>query len=1062
MGHKMTDTSSGKMARIQSAVDRLAEAEPGDQEGALNHLAICILQHFGEGGDSNAITKLFSPELPRDVQRFAAVWLLRLLTESSHALDFGSMNARAGSLSDRAFERDLYQTLGVDAGRQTFEKIPELVEHTRSVIERADALIDDIRGLDRLTPLQQNLQKLIHDKGSRPILLPLLPRSIANRDRIAALFRDVGNYAENSDGDPIARRDAAVSACDEYEREADAYGTKDARRILGGMARQLRSAVTTHFDSLEAAKAPQLRFSSIDKKYPLEQRDAQIAFKVRIENLGPGHARDVKLEEADSDPSLRLKTEATALGTLEAEGSFVLDIVGTVVTPSTDVDLVAMFSWSRLGERIEKICDFQVKAQRADVDWVSVELQEPYSLEAITSGEDLIGRKAELRRLLRRANSPAVGSGFISGQKRVGKTSLANAVAERLESNPDMDWIVIKKGSGGYIGSDAASTLKALGNVLVQEMKHRIPGIAEIPLPDFSGGLAPLSSFVDAVLRQNSTRLLFVLDEFDELPIELLRRTPVGTSLFQPIREISSKRGCGFLLIGGESMQQIMTSQGDRLNKFGATRLDYFDKSSDWSDFAELIRKPVQNWLSISDAALAVLFKCSAGNPYFAKLLASQLAADMVNQRSSDASEADMDDAIDNSLKSTVGANSFAHFWLDGIPEDADDAEARSMQRRSVLIAVGHALRNRDALNSDVILDEFKNPADPNWREGHFQQALRDFIRRGILVEGEKGELSAKIPLFKSWLTDNGVGELLADFGEQDYLSKRLQREESERVNDQEVLAVSEGLGHFRGRRVETSAIRRWLDQFDTPSDRRLMFKVLSNVRIYSEDAIRSKMHEAFGIVARDMFTKVEPRARVRKDILVSYLDESPAKAGSTYCRLFASENNLSAQSVLTLETLKRRMKGDGQIQRLVLIDDFAGTGRSLVNGLKRELDTLQSANVEGIRVILIALVGFGSARTSVERFIKSNDLDARVCFCEELGDEDRAFHETSRAFPDRREREHARQIAEAKGVNLEKWQPLGFRGDQALIVFSQSCPNNTLPILWSRNKDWSPLFPRN
>ena len=176
---------------------------------------------------------------------------------------------------------------------------------------------------------------------------------------------------------------------------------------------------------------------------------------------------------------------------------------------------------------------------------------------------------------------------------------------------------------------------------------------------------------------------------------------------------------------------------------------------------------------------------------------------------------------------------------------------------------------------------------------------------------------------------------------------------------------------------------------------------------------------------------------------------------------MFASENNLSAQSVLTLETLKRRMKGAGQIQRIVLIDDFAGTGRTLVDGLKRELDTLQSANAEGIRIILLALVGFVSARARIERFIERNNLDATVYFCDELGDEHRAFADTSEVFPDRRERERARQIAETKGVTIEKRQPLGFRGDQALVVFYQSCPNNTLPILWSRNKDWWPLFPR-
>ena len=877
----MTGTSARKLAHVQSAFDKLVAAQPGIQEDALDRLALCILQHFNEGGDSNASTRLFSPDLPLRVQRFTAVWILRLLVDSPRALDFGSIGGLAATLFDRAFEGDLYGSLNIDGRRQTFEKILVLAEHTRSVIESADALVGDIRDLDRLASLQQNLQKLVNHKDSKPILMPLLPRSLANRARIASLFRDVSNYVENAPGDPIARRDDAVSACDDYENEANDFGTEDGRRILGGLARRLRSAVRTHFESLEAAKPPRLSFFPIDKKYPLEQCDAQIAFKIRIENFGPGHARDLRLDEVSSDPCLRLQTTASVLGTLQAESSFVLDITGTVVSPSTDVNLLAIFSWSRLGDRIDEICEFQIKAQRADVDWGSVELQEPYSLEPITSGEDLIGRKAELRRLLRRANSSAVGSAFIFGQKRVGKTSLANAVAERLKSSLDVDWIVIEKGTGDYIGTDAASTLKALGNVLVQEMKQRIPGIAAIPTPDFSGGLAPLSSFVDEFLRRNSAKLLFVLDEFDDLPIELLRRTPVGTSLFQPIRQISSKRGCGFLLIGGEIMQQIITSHGDRLNKFDATQLDYFDKSSDWGDFAELIRKPVQNWLTISNSALAVLFECSAGNPYFAKLLASQLAADMVSQRSSDASEADMTDAIGNSLKSTVGASSFAHFWIDGILQDADDAEARRMLRRSVLIAVGLALRDRDAVDPEVILAEFKKSAAPNWGEVHFQQALQDFIRRGILVQGDKGALSAKIPLFKSWLTDKGVGALLADFGEQDYLSKRLEIEENERVNDEEVLAVSENLGHFQGRRVEPFAIRRWLSQFDTPSDQRLMFRVLSNVRIYDEDVMRSKMREAFGIVARDMYTKLVPRARVRRDILVSHLDESPAKGGA-------------------------------------------------------------------------------------------------------------------------------------------------------------------------------------
>ena len=281
---------------------------------------------------------------------------------------------------------------------------------------------------------------------------------------------------------------------------------------------------------------------------------------------------------------------------------------------------------------------FTIEAQEEAIDWEIAEVRDPYSLEAITTENKLIGRKDELKQLLRLANNPAVASGFIYGQKRVGKTSLANAVSERLQSSSDAKWVVIYKGSGDYVRSDSGSTLQALGDVLAESMKQLIPGLANFPQPDFANGLAPLSSLVDQALTDKSLRLLFILDEFDELPHELFSRTDLGTSLFQPIRQISSKPGCGFLLIGGENMGRIVTLQGDRLNKFTPVEVGYFNETSR-SDFAELIRKPAENWLTINDAALRELFESSAGNPYFAKLLASQLFIDMVKNRDSDASE---------------------------------------------------------------------------------------------------------------------------------------------------------------------------------------------------------------------------------------------------------------------------------------------------------------------------------------------------------------------------------------------------------------------------------------
>lgn len=59
-----------------------------------------------------------------------------------------------------------------------------------------------------------------------------------------------------------------------------------------------------------------------------------------------------------------------------------------------------------------------------------------------------------------------------------------------------------------------------------------------------------------------------------------------------------------------------------------------------------------------------------------------------------------------------------------------------------------------------------------------------------------------------------------------------------------------------------------------------------------------------------------------------------------------------------------------------------------------------------------------------------------------------------------------ARKIAETIGASLEKRHPLGWEDSEALVVFPDNTPNNTLPILWKAGakvdgKEWHPLFPR-
>ena len=1042
---------------VQSTFDRLLRAPSHERQNAFTDFATTILEHFNHDSDLDPVSALLSNELPIHIQRFAAGWLLRLLSHSVDPLAFGHTERLAALMFDRVLQRDVYPNLKLEVGNQTFEKLQSLAAYARGFINSITTLLMVELDLTHLSSFRQRFQQLLNDRQNHPIIDPLLPRHLAERESVASLFRAIEDYMSEGSGDLLVRRDEAFAACDEFLQEATEYGTTDAKELLGGLATNLRSAVAGHFDSLEARDTPALTFTPIAKKYPLEQTGADIVYRVQISNEGVGPARDLKLEDIVCDDSITLTTGPTTLGIIQSGGHVDFEIIGKVSNPCSGAKLTTLFSWARPSSRNDVLLDFVMEAQRTNVNWQKVDSLEPYSLEAVTKGEELIGRKSELRGLLQRVNQKTVGSAYIYGQKRVGKTSLANAVAETLASAAGVKWIVIIKGSGDYVSDSAMSTIRALGELLVSELRGRLPGLDDIPTPDFGSGLAPLSTFIDEVLRRHEIRLLFILDEFDELPIELFQRTNASASLFQPLRQISNKAGCGFILVGGESMQQIVNGQGDRLNRFLAMRVGYFDRSNDWNDFSDLVRLPVQDWLTISDEALNELFGYSAGNPYFAKLLAGQLADNMAALRHCDASVADMSFAIDNVL-STIGANSFAHFWTDGIVHDPEDAEHIRLVRRAVLIGAGQSFRHNMVSTYETIAIEVVHIAG----SGSYQTAYQDFLRRDILNENQQKEVTAKIPLFESWLTNRGVGELLADFRENDYLVNRVRDDEARRIADSELLVVCGHLGRYQGRTIEPTKVRHWLNQFDTAQDQRLMYKLLMNVKLYDEDLVRYKMGEAFGIVRRNLRTIVPSHSRYRTDIFVSYLGQSIAKSGSNYCRLFASENRIHSTLVQLLDALKDVLEtGDNNIQRLVILDDFCGTGATIVQGMKNASNLLRHANDAGVQIMVIVLAGFSRARDAINEYIDIAELDAEVYFCDELGDEHKVFSEASMVFPDANDRGRAREIAESKGVHLVRQMPLGFQDTQATIVFYQSCPNNTLPILWSTSNGWPALFPR-
>ena len=80
----MNNQEGKSLAEVQSAADFLAEIPADEKESAFELFAESILNYFGRTDDPIIKTEvLFRKELPLNLQRFAAAWLLRIITKDA-------------------------------------------------------------------------------------------------------------------------------------------------------------------------------------------------------------------------------------------------------------------------------------------------------------------------------------------------------------------------------------------------------------------------------------------------------------------------------------------------------------------------------------------------------------------------------------------------------------------------------------------------------------------------------------------------------------------------------------------------------------------------------------------------------------------------------------------------------------------------------------------------------------------------------------------------------------------------------------------------------------------
>lgn len=96
---------------------------------------------------------------------------------------------------------------------------------------------------------------------------------------------------------------------------------------------------------------------------------------------------------------------------------------------------------------------------------------------------------------------------------------------------------------------------------------------------------------------------------------------------------------------------------------------------------------------------------------------------------------------------------------------------------------------------------------------------------------------------------------------------------------------------------------------------------------------------------------------------------------------------------------------------------------------------------------------------------IKENyDIDIELRICDPLLNNYAAFEENNNIWEDLNELEEAKALCVQIGAQVHKRNPLGYGKKAMLVVFPNTCPNNSLPILHAgqnKKEGWQPLFPR-
>jgi hypothetical protein len=1042
----------------QSNVDLLNENKQRKLRVKLFVAIAEVIKSEGVKFTDSSEDYIFGRQITEKNKKIASFLILNSIYKADWLTKNVDLSIKIQRLFDEAFESDMYKKLGINNKHQSYEKLPILLEGFKSQVDDLSRHIEGIVTVESFIAIRQSLMRNLSASTVKPILTLTTPLNSSD-NQISYIYTLLDNYVNSIVGNFELNYRKLVSGLSEFRDICLAFDTIYSVNIFANIATRVLAAIKIDYDGSEFNKSPKIEYSLLSRKFPLRYMGAESEFDIQIHNSGNGYANDFRVT-IDEATEIEVSDTERYIGELSPGDGIVLSFKFKVISSSSEAMIILGLHWMEKGEKFNSANEvYSLSAQTDQIDWEILEFEEPYSTEPVDTEIEFIGRSNLLKPLLAATRTKSLGSAYIYGQKRVGKTSIVKTLKRIIETDKNLTTSVIYLDSG-YANQSPQITIENLVRRLYTEICRKDTRLDDIKLPKLDGSLAPLSEFLHEVyIIAPDLRILIILDEFDELPHDLYKSGDLGNTFFVAMRSIAAVEPYAFILVGGERMQAIFNFQGERLNKFKPIRVDYFDRNTNWEDFSELVRKPISGILEIDDDALNYLYEQTAGNPFFTKVICQEAFKQAIDRHDNYIGKREMIQAVKNALLLSLGSNSFAHFWTDGILGAGAKQEEILLGRRKVLLALADVLRTPGAIASKAEL--IRMTIDSMFSTGDIERILEEFEARHILSV-EDGQYRCRVKLFEEWLREKGPNEIITGLANAEEIISGRRHEEEARVKSEELVRLVDSWGLYQGKQLTEDYLRRYLTQFQDVYHQRVVFEILKRIKFYTATTIRKKLEEADKYVLDNSpGLKINVKQRKKSEILISHLD-IVGKSGIQYARMYSQVASIKAENVSSFQEIAQKIEKNTDVQVLVFIDDFVGTGNSALNGIK-ELEKIHGDTLRERKIMIhfVAVTGFDAALQNLETELATIDLNIKIYICDLIGDEERCFSKKNTIFSNEQAREQAKSMLLDYSTKLWSKFPLGYNDGQCLVVFEYNCPNNSLPILWSTEKDWIPLFKR-